>query len=143
MKPLRTQPYFKYAIEHLPADSRIDKAVAEYLGMRLHKDPHLHPKVWEACIDEFVEGMGIDVNTKEPKPRKRVIGKKKDTHTIDDIVYLFNVATSREWNHVYFTRQQDADYSNISFYQDPYWSKIKKDPKIRKELEESLNGTDN
>lgn len=140
MKPMRTNPYYKYAIEKLPADSKLENAIAQYLGMRLHKEPSLHPKVWEACIDELVAGMGIDVKQKAQKPKQRVIGSKKNTHTIGDLIYMFEVATQRGWNHVYFSKQQDTEWSNISFYQDPYWSKLKKDPKTRKELEENLNG---
>ena len=142
MKPLRIQPYFNYAKEHLPVSSALEQAIAEYLGMRLHKDPSMHPKVWEACIDEIVAGMKIDVKTRQVKPRHRVIGATTTDgkHLINDLIYLFNVATSRGWNHVYFTAQQDANWNNVSFFQDPYWSKLTHDPKTRKRLEMILNG---
>lgn len=141
MKPLRTQPFFKYATERLPADSHLEQAIAEYLGMRLHKDPTLHPKVWEACIDELVAGMRIDVKAGSAKPRQRVIGKQCTDHLIPDLIYLFQVATLRGWNHIYFTKEQDADWNNISFYQDPYWYRLTKNPSSRTILEEVLNGT--
>lgn len=143
MKPLRTQPYFKYAIDRLPTSSKLEQAIAEYLGMRLDRDPQMHPKVWEACIDELVSGMRIDVRTKEVRPRKRIIGSTTTDgkHLVDDLIYLFNVATNRGWNHVYFTSQQDANWNNLSFYQDPHWSKITRDPETRKRLEMILNGT--
>lgn len=141
MRPLRTQPFFKYATDRLPADSTLEQAIAEYLGMRLHKDPTMHPKVWEACIDELVAGMRINTKTKQEKPRQRVIGSKSSSCTVGDLIYLFQVATLRGWNHVYFTREQDASWNNISYYQDPYWQKLKKDPATRQRLEELLNGT--
>lgn len=141
MKPMRTQPYFNYAKDHLPTSSQLEQAVAEYLGMRLHKNPHLSPKEWEVCIDELVAGMKIDVKTGTVKSKYRVVGHKTDSsHLIGDLIYLFNVAASRGWNHVYFTPQQDAMWSNMSFYQDPYWSKWVKDPKTKKKLEEILDG---
>lgn len=143
MKPLRTQPFFKYATDRLPADSGLNQAIAEYLGMRLHKNPALHPKAWEACIDELVAGMRIDTASKEIKPRQRMVGKKPIDSLIPDLIYLFQVATLRGWNHVYFTREQDADWSNISFYQDPYWRKTIKDPESKKILKEELDESGN
>lgn len=142
MKPLRTQPFFQYATERLPADSNLHQAIAEYLGMRLHKDPHLHVKVWEACIDELVAGMRIDVKTKQQKGRYRTIGAKVPTTTVNDLIYLFQVATSRGWNHVYFTQDQDASWCNMSYYQDPYWHKLTVDQATRKQLEDILDGTE-
>lgn len=143
MKPLRTQPYFKYATDRLPTSSRLEQAIAEYLGMRLGKNPTMHPKIWEACIDELIAGMRIDVKTKNVKPHKRVIGKTTTDgeHLINDLIYLFNVATSRGWSHVYFTNQQDHNWSNLSYYQDPYWSKMTHDPATRKRLEDMLDGS--
>ena len=142
MKPLRTQPFFQYATERLPADSRLQQAIAEYLGMRLHKDPHLQVKVWEACIDELIAGMRIDVKTKEVKGRYRTVGARVLPTTVNDLIYLFQVATSREWNHVYFTKDQDASWCNMSYYQDPYWHKLIVDQNTRKQLEEILYGSE-
>lgn len=141
MKPMRTQPFFKYAIERLPADSHLEQAVAEYLGMRLNKDPTLHPKVWEACIDELIAGMRIDVKSRSTRPKQRVVGKQPANYLIPDLIYLFQVATLRGWNHVYFTQEQDTDWSNMSFYQDPYWYRLTRDKESRRILEEVLNGT--
>lgn len=141
MKPMRTQPFFKYATDRLPADSGLEQAIAEYLGMRLHKDPAMHPKVWEACIDELVAGMRINVKTGSVKPKQRTIGYQPVNHLIPDLIYLFQVATFRRWNHIYFTQEQDADWNNMSFYQDPYWHRLVKNPESRKILEDILNGT--
>lgn len=144
MKPMRTQPYFNYAKEQLPTDSKLEQAIAEYLGMRLHKNPQLDPKVWESCIDELRVGMRIDIKTQTVRPRQRVIGGKTNkSHLINDLIYLFNVATNRGWNHVYFTPEQDAGWSNIAYYQDPYWSNYIKNPKTRKKLEVILDGESN
>lgn len=139
MKQMRTQPYFKYAIDRLPADSRVEEAVAEYLGMRLSKNPNLQPKIWEACIDELVAGMRLTVSLKN-KTKLRKIGEKKDELKIPDLLYRLQVATSRGYNHIYFTYEQDADWNNISYYQDPYWTKLKKEK--HKILEEILNGSE-
>lgn len=140
MKPMRTQPYFKYAVDRLPASSELAQAISEYLGMRLHKDGSLHPKIWEACIDELVAGMRIDKATLQAKPKTRVIGAQPTSALIPDLIYLFQTATLRRWNHVYFTQQQDADWNNISFYQDPYWSRITRDANLMKILQEELDG---
>lgn len=142
MKPMRTQPFFRYAIERLPANSQLEQAVAEYLGMRLHKNPQLHPKVWEACIDELIAGMRIDPRTKQEKPKQRIVGTVKSQTTVGDLIYLFKTATMRGWNHVYFTSDQDTKWNNMSYYQDPYWHKLVSEPHTKKQLEEILNGTD-
>lgn len=140
MKPMRTQPYFKYAMDNLPASSELAQAVAEYLGMRLHKDNSMHAKVWEACIDELVKGMRLDKMTSSVRSKTRVIGSTPIESVIPDLIYLFQTATLRRWNRVFFTRQQDADWNNVSFYQDPYWSRVVRDATLSRILQEELNG---
>lgn len=136
MKPMRTQPYYSYAISKLPSDSRIENAVAEYLGMRLSKDIALSPKVWNACIDELVVALGLDVES-DTKRKARKLQIAKEVATVADIIYMLEVATARKWNHIYFTRDQDIMWDNISYYQDPYWRKCVKGHK--KEMMEVLN----
>ena len=142
MKPLRTQPFFGYAVKLLPTSSLLEQAIAEYLGMRLHKEPSLQMKVWEACIDELVSGMRIDKSTKIEKPRQRHINAQTSQTTVGDLIYMFQVATLRGWNHVYFTKAQDTQWNNISYYQDPYWHKLVSTPSSRKELYVILYGTE-
>lgn len=141
MKVSRAQPYYNYAISNLPASSELAEAVAEYLGMRLGKDPMLHPKIWERCIDELVTAMNLKPTATAKKAgSRRLIGLNKSPTVIQDIIYMFQVATVRSWNHVYFTSQQDAEWNNISYYQDPYWQKAKREH--QELLEEELYGTD-
>ena len=139
MKPMRTQPYWAYATKALPSDSALLQVVSEYLGMRLHKNPNLHPKDWESCIDEVCRAFEIEPKTGQDKPRQRTIGKPKRPNLIPDLIYMFQVATSRKLIHVYMTPERDAAWNNMSFWQDPYWCRIVKNPETRNILKGELD----
>lgn len=136
------EPYWSHAITKLPKDSVLMQRVSEYLYMRLFKNPKLSIGEWDECIDELVNVFDLQTNTKKGKKDTKVrklVTKQKVT--VDELCYFFQVATSRKWNHVYFTKEQDRMYDNMSFYQDPYWQKLINDVEKRKILEEELNGT--
>lgn len=139
MPSSQQEPYWSSALKKLPKNSKLMSAVAEYLGMRLSKNPSLSVAEWNACIDELVNAYDIqEVYLKESKVRR--IGRK-EMITIPDLCYLFSVATSRKWNHVFFTHEQDRLYNNISFYQDPYWHDTTMNEETRRILQEELDGT--
>lgn len=138
MSESRQQPYFNYALKHLPKDDRLAHCVAEYLYMRLSKNKQLSVSDWESCIDELVNAFDVQSQGKVPKTTVRRLETRKPKISVSDLCYLFMTATKRKWNHVYFTKEQDMMYDNISFYQDPYWQKLIHDPKTRQRLEEQL-----
>lgn len=132
--------YMAYALEKLPKSSELMQAVEEYLKMRLSKNSHLSQSEWNGCIDELLAMVEIP-NPNQRNTRVRKLTGKEPV-TIEELIYLFNTATSRRYNHIYFTQQQDRMYANMSYYQDPYWHAIKQDDSTRKILEEELeNGT--
>lgn len=132
--------YMSYAIEKLPKNSQLVQAVEEYLKMRLHKNSHLSQSEWNGCIDELLSMVEIpDSNARNTRVRKLT---GKEPVTVEELIYLFNTATARRYNHIYFTQQQDRMYANMSYYQDPYWHDLKQNDDTRKILEEELgNGT--
>jgi len=133
VKPMRTQPFFKYATDKLPVDSDLHNAIALYLGMRLAKNKNMTLAEWAEAIDGLVTAMRL-----LPKSEKSRI-KPQALPLVTDIIYMFHVAAHRGWNHVYFTREQDYDWGNISYYQDIYWQQTVKEH--RQVLEEELYGT--
>lgn len=132
----RQQPYFGYALKKLPKNEQLAHWIAEYLHMRLSKNKELSTSEWEMCIDELTELFDLP----NSDSGKRRIGVHKPKITTLELCYLFMVATRRKWNHVYFTHEQDMAWErqNFSYYQDPYWQKLKSDPETRKILEEQL-----
>jgi len=134
--------YMSYAMEKLPKSSELLKAVEDYLRMRLHKNSHLSQSEWNGCIDELLDLVEIpNANQRNTRVRKLT---GKEPVTIEELIYLFNTATARKYNHIYFTQQQDRMFANMSYYQDPYWHDIKQNDETRKILEEELEngGTD-
>lgn len=134
------QPYFGYALQKLPKDDQLAHCIAEYLYMRITKNPQLSIGEWKACIDELADVCEIMKTTKSTvKPKVRKINQKP-AMSVHDLCYLFMTATKRKWNHIYFTKEQDSVYEqqNFSFYQDPYWQSLKNNPEMRKILEEQL-----
>ena len=146
MPESRANPYFMEAMRLLPKDDRLEHCVAEYLYMRLSKDKHLSVSDWKECIMDLVKVYGISPTSYIRCKKGRSVGRTKRTLvaeyppriSIPDLCYLFLTATHRKWNHVYFTKEQDIMYDNISFYQDPYWQKMIRDPETRQRLEEQL-----
>ena len=139
--------YLNYAKSKLPTgSSKLDNAVRAYLDFRLSKNPPITVKAWEVVIDEVVAGLHLEQPAvasgrgKSQGTRKRVINANKDASQVDELIYLFQVATIRKWNHVYFTPSQDAMWNNMSYYQDPYWNKLINDNSSRKLLREVLDG---
>ena len=117
--------YVSYAIEKLPKNPQLIQAVEEYLKMRLNE------------LLSMVEVP--DLNARNTRVRKLT---GKEPITIEELIYLFNTATARRYNHIYFTQQQDRIYANMAYYQDPYWHDLKQNDETRKILEEELgNGT--
>ena len=135
------QPYWGYILEKLPKDEQLLHCAAEYLYMRLEKNKQLSMSEWKDCIDELVGAYNIkpEQYTAKPKSRSRLIVKSVPEVSITDLRYLFIVATKRKWNHVYFTREQDIQYSNSTFYADARWHEMIKNPEIQKQLEERLS----
>lgn len=143
MDSLRNSKHFKYAIERLPANGRIEQVVLAYLAVLFEKPGGISEKAWEVIIDELVLGLKLntqDIAKAKQKTRARVIGADKSNELIDQIVYLFQVGTIRKSNHVYITPEQDASRYNMSYYQDPYWTALISHKKTRAELEAILNG---
>lgn len=132
------QPYYNYAINRLPKDDRLQHCVAEYLYMRLQKNKQLSLAEWESCIDELISLY--DIRSRETVKRKSKLSVRSQLTkiSVSDLCYLFMTATKRKLNHVYITKEQDRMYDNISFYQDPYWQKMIRDPETRQRLEEQL-----
>lgn len=140
MPESRQQPYYGYAIKKLPKDEKLAHLIAEYLHVRISKNPQLSMGEWQACIDELETVFTLPNQClKDDKPKMRQI-KKKPEISVTELRYLFMVAIARKWNHVYFSREQDMAWErqNFSYYQDPYWQKLKNDPESRKILEEQL-----
>lgn len=148
------EPFWSTAMKLLPANSHLMEAVAEYLYMRIQKNPQLSVAEWEDCIQELLSEFcvknpdGTEFNSNNTNKRKgrstiarKLTGKSKPIIYAQGLAYYFIVATRRKWNHVYFTKEQDVEYThNMSFYQNPYWHAMVNDPEIRKVLEAELNG---
>lgn len=135
MKANLPQPYWSHVMSRFPKDQNLLNAVAGYLDMRIKKNKELSVNEWDACLDEVLNVYEIESAEKATRVRK--LGKK-GTITIQELTYLFLTATARKWNHIVFTAEQDNMYTNISYYQDPYWNDIKNNPDtlaiLRKEL---------
>lgn len=126
--------YMSAAQGVLPWTTEMVKAVKDYLDMRFKKDANFSLAAWQECLEELVSGLQL----KKYAVQGRI--SKHNPHELSaQITYLFQVATNRRWNHVYFTPEQDASWNNISYYQDPYWHKAVNEPDTRAELEEILN----
>lgn len=148
------EPFWSIAMKLLPANSHLMEAVSEYLYMRIQKNPQLSVAEWEDCIQELLNEFcvknpdGTEFNSQTNQKQKSksrlarsLVANSKPALYAQDLAYYFIVATRRKWNHVYFTKEQDWEYTdNISFYQDPYWQRMVNDPEIRKQLEAELNG---
>lgn len=132
------QPYYNYAIKRLPKDDRLQHCVAEYLYMRLQKNKQLSLAEWESCIDELISLYDIRSRETVKRKSKLSVHSQLTKISVSDLCYLFMTATKRKLNHVYITKEQDRMYDNISFYQDPYWQKMIRDPETRQRLEEQL-----
>lgn len=141
------EPFWSIAMKLLPADSHLMEAVSEYLYMRIQKNPQLSVADWEACLNELIRAFVVPVKASDirliarQKKAQKTDNKPKLSIQTQDLTYYFIVATRRKWNHVYFTKEQDLEYSNnINFYQDIYWQRLINDPETRKMLEDELNG---
>lgn len=141
------EPFWSIAMKLLPADSHLMEAVSEYLYMRIQKNPQLSVADWEACLKELIQAFVVPVKASDirliarQKKAQKTDNKPKLSIQTQDLTYYFIVATRRKWNHVYFTKEQDMEYSNnINFYQDIYWQRLINDPETRKMLEDELNG---
>lgn len=134
MKVNQPQPYWGHVLVRFPKDMNLLESIAKYLDMRIKKNSKLSIAEWDACLDEITNVYGIVVNS---QTRKRRLSTKSQI-TVPELSYLFLTATARKWNHVVFTTEQDRAYSNMSFYQDPYWQATKTNPEtlaiLRKEL---------
>lgn len=136
------QPYWGYVLEKLPKDKSLLHFVGEYLHMRIEKNNQLSMSEWKECIDELVDVYNIkpDMYTSyNQAPQRQLIVKEVPEISIQDLRYLFMTATKRKWNHVYFTKEQDIQYSNNTFYADARWYDMLKNPEIQKQLEARLS----
>ena len=144
------EPFWSTAMKLLPANSHLMEAVAEYLYMRIQKNPQLSVAEWEDCIQELLSEFCVSLILSplifpfiilRSTIARKLTGKSKPIIYAQGLAYYFIVATRRKWNHVYFTKEQDVEYThNMSFYQNPYWHAMVNDPEIRKVLEAELNG---
>ena len=145
------EPFWSIAMKLLPANSHLMQAVAEYLYMRIQKNPQLSVAEWEDCLNELIQAFVVPLKMSDMRTRVRQQRTQKNAPKVDnkprlsippqELAYYFIVATRRKWNHVYFTKEQDIEYThNISFYQNPYWHDMVNNPEIRKVLEAQLNG---
>lgn len=138
MKNNLPQPYWSHILVRFPKDNCLLEAAADYLLMRIKKNPALSIAEWDSCLDEVLKVYEI-ADTNKPTSRVRKIAAK-NTITVPELTYLFLTATARKWNHLVFTSKQDMMYANISYYQDPFWNDTKNNPEklaiLRKELGE-------
>lgn len=140
MSNKRPQPYWAHVLERFPKDENLLKAIGDYLEMRIQKNNALPVGEWDACLDEVLNVYDIADPNKSAQRIRKV--SKKSTLSIPELTYLFLTATARKWNHIVFTREQDRMYSNMSYYQDPYWNDMKNNPKTLAILREELKGVE-
>lgn len=136
MKTNLPQPYWSHVLNRFPKDNNLLEAAAGYLEMRVKKNPELSINEWDTCLDEVLKVYDI-ADPNKPGSRARRIASKHSI-TIPEMTYLFLTATARKWNHIVFTSEQDKMYSNMSYYQDPYWNAIKNNPETLAILREEL-----
>lgn len=136
MKKNPPQPYWSHVLDRFPKDNKLLDAAADYLLMRVGKNPELSINEWDACLDEVLKTYDVAESNRSSRLRRI---SSKSTITVPELTYLFITATARKWNHIVFTAEQDRMYANISFYQDPYWHATKKNPDLMKILREELD----
>lgn len=138
MKNNLPQPYWSHVLNKFPKDQNLLAAIAGYLEMRIKKNKELSINEWDSCLDEVLKVYDVADATRLQSRVRKIAAK--GTITVPELTYLFLTATSRKWNHIVFTAEQDKMYANISYYQDPYWNETKNDPDtlvvLRKELGE-------
>lgn len=142
MAESRQQPYWGYVLKTMPKDNQLLKCIAEYLHMRLQKDKQLSMADWQSCLDELIEAYNITPSmyniTERISLRQLAIDPPFEI-TVQDLRYLFSMATQRQRNHVYITRETEMMYYTTPHGLDAEWYGMMQDPEFQKQVEERVS----